>query len=199
MFSRLKFWNPKTQLNARQVYVNEPLPSAKLDKHGNPKQKYVSNKVITSKYSILTFIPKNLYEQFRRVANFFFLLLVVLQWFPEFATIEPVVAALPMFIIMGITSIKDGFEDFKRHVTDKSVNNRKTWTLGNWNNVNYAGTTTNSFINFIISLFGKKTSASEPVIIRESPEWKETLFKDVRVGDFIKLRNDDFIPAGRSK
>lgn len=195
MFSRLKFWRPrKPQLNARQVYVNEPLPQAKLDKNGNPKQKYVTNKVVTSKYNILTFIPKNLYEQFRRIANFFFLLLVVLQWFPEFATIEPVVAALPMFIILGITSIKDGFEDFKRHVTDKSVNNRKTWTLGNWKNVNYAGAASNS----IISFFNKKNPVSEPVG-RESPEWKETLFKDVRVGDFIKLRNDDFIPAGRSK
>ncbi|GES78958.1 phospholipid-translocating ATPase [Rhizophagus clarus] len=195
MFSRLKFWKPrKPQLNARQVYVNEPIPQAKLDKHGNPKQKYVSNEVLTSKYNIFTFIPKNLYEQFRRIANFFFLLLVVLQWFPEFATIQPIVAALPMFIILGITSIKDGFEDFKRHVTDRSVNNRKTWTLGNWKNVNYVNVTSNSFINLIISLFNKKTSVSKPVR-GENPEWKETLFKDVRVGDFIKLHNDDFIPA----
>ncbi|RGB34694.1 hypothetical protein C1646_701333 [Rhizophagus diaphanus] len=195
MFSRLNFWRPrKPQLNARQVYVNEPLPQAKLDNNGNPKQKYVTNKVVTSKYSIFTFIPKNLYEQFRRIANFFFLLLVVLQWFPEFATIEPVVAALPMFIILGITSIKDGFEDFKRHVTDRSVNNRRTRTLGNWKNVNYTGAASNSFINFIISLFNKKTPVGEPVG-GESPEWKETLFKDVRVGDFIKLHNDDFIPA----
>ncbi|CAJ0827941.1 13715_t:CDS:2 [Entrophospora sp. SA101] len=27
------------------------------------------------------------------------------------------------------------------------------------------------------------------------PEWKQTMFKNVRVGDFIKLFNDDFIPA----
>src|ERR1700733_10742326 len=103
MFARLKFWKSREpQLLARQVYVNEPLPPTQLDKHGRPKQKYVSNKVITSKYNIFTFIPKNLYEQFRRIANFFFLLLVVLQWFPEFETIEPIVAALPMFIILGI-------------------------------------------------------------------------------------------------
>src|SRR6266498_1489378 len=107
MFDRLKFWRPrKPQLLARQVFVNEPLSPVMLDKHGRPKQQYPTNKVITSKYNIFTFIPKNLYEQFRRVANFFFLLVVILQWFPEFATIEPVVAALPMFIILGITAIK---------------------------------------------------------------------------------------------
>jgi phospholipid-translocating ATPase len=201
MFNRLKFWRRKPQLLARQVFVNEPLPQAKLDKHGRPKQKYSSNKITTSKYNIFTFVPKNLYEQFRRIANFFFLLLVVLQWFPEFATIEPVVAALPMFIILGITAIKDGFEDFKRHVTDRSVNDRKIWTLGNWKNVNYAGESSNRFIDFITSLFSKKVvNTSKPVQKKGSekgPEWKKTLVKNVRVGDFIKLYNDDFIPAGR--
>ncbi|CAJ0755549.1 16631_t:CDS:10 [Entrophospora sp. SA101] len=131
MFDRCKHKSP---LLPRQVFVNEQIPSNNLDKNGRPKQ-YVSNKVKTSKYTVFTFIPKNLYEQFRRIANFFFLTLVILQWFPEFATISPVVAALPMFIITGITAIKDGFEDFKRHVTDRSVNNRKTWTLGNWINI----------------------------------------------------------------
>lgn len=198
MFDRLKFWRRKQQLLARQVFVNEPLPQAKLDKHGLPRQKYDSNKIITSKYNIFTFIPKNLYEQFRRIANFFFLLLVVLQWFPEFATIEPVVAALPMFIILGITSIKDGFEDFKRHVTDKSVNNRKTWTLGNLKNVNYPEGSSNRFIDFITSLFSKKIVKTNNQEKKKSPEWKQTFIKNVRVGDFIKLYNDDFIPAGRS-
>ncbi|CAG8468983.1 14292_t:CDS:2 [Funneliformis caledonium] len=195
MFDHLKFWRPrKSQLLARQVFVNEPLPAAKLDKHGRPKQLYVTNKVITSKYNIFTFIPKNLYEQFRRIANFFFLLLVVLQWFPEFATIEPVVAALPMFIILGITAIKDAFEDFKRHVTDRSVNNRKTWTLGNWTNVNYVDGTFTSSSNLMSSLFSKKTVVSKPEE-GKGPDWKQTMFMNVRVGDFIKLRNDDFIPA----
>ncbi|CAG8497060.1 14530_t:CDS:2 [Acaulospora morrowiae] len=191
MFERLKFWKPrKPVLLARQVFVNEPLPPSQLDKKGNPKQTYTTNKVTTSKYTLLTFIPKNLYEQFRRVANFFFLLLVILQWFPEFATINPVVSALPMFIIMGITTIKDGFEDFKRHVTDRSVNNRKTWTLGNWSNVNYPDRVS-SFFN-IFNRFNKST-VKKPK--SNGVDWQQTMFKDVRVGDFIKLYNDDFIPA----
>src|SRR5581483_1588463 len=151
MFDHLKFWKRKQQLLPRQVYANEPLPQAKLDKHGRPKQKYDSNKIVTSKYNIFTFIPKNLYEQFRRIANFFFLLLVVLQWFPEFATIVPIISALPFIIILSITAIKDGFEDFKRHITDRSVNNRKTWTLGNWKNVNYAEGSNLPFIDSITS------------------------------------------------
>lgn len=193
MLELLRFWkSKKPELQSRQVFVNEPLPPSQLER-GRPKQKYNTNKVTTSKYTLLTFIPKNLYEQFRRIANFFFLLLVVLQWFPQFITINPVLAALPMFIITSITAIKDGFEDFKRHVTDRSVNNRKTWTLENWKNVNYPNTSS-SFTN-ILSRFFKK-STEEAQINEGKVSWKPTMFRDVRVGDFIKLSNDDFIPAG---
>ena len=38
-----------------------------------------ANKVVTSKYNIITFLPFNLFEQFLRVANTYFLILVILQ------------------------------------------------------------------------------------------------------------------------
>ncbi|KAJ7303811.1 hypothetical protein DFH08DRAFT_721804 [Mycena albidolilacea] len=63
----------------RNVYVNTPLPRGELDSSGDPLVRYPRNKVRTTKYTILTFIPRNLWEQFRRIANLFFLTLVVLQ------------------------------------------------------------------------------------------------------------------------
>lgn len=36
------------------------------------------NKIKTSKYTLLMFIPKNLSEQFRRVVNFYFLIVTVI-------------------------------------------------------------------------------------------------------------------------
>jgi phospholipid-translocating ATPase len=30
---------------------------------------YTTNQVVTSKYTIITFLPRNLLEQFRRIAN----------------------------------------------------------------------------------------------------------------------------------
>lgn len=41
-----------------------------------------NNAITTAKYSVLTFLPKNLFEQFRRVANFYFLVMLLLQSIP---------------------------------------------------------------------------------------------------------------------
>lgn len=38
-----------------------------------------NNSVRTTKYTLLTFLPKNLFEQFRRIANFYFLISAAIQ------------------------------------------------------------------------------------------------------------------------
>lgn len=57
----------------RTVYVNENLPDEYRDHKGRvkPEHLYTPNQVITSKYTIITFLPRNLLEQFRRVANLY--------------------------------------------------------------------------------------------------------------------------------
>ena len=77
-YDRLANWNveslfartppPKTR---RSVFVNQDLPKDYFDEKGRPKKEhvYITNQVVTSKYTIVTFLPRNLLEQFRRVAN----------------------------------------------------------------------------------------------------------------------------------
>jgi len=59
----------------RTVFVNENLPDDYLDDKGKVKAQHVypTNQVITSKYTVITFLPRNLLEQFRRVANVYVL------------------------------------------------------------------------------------------------------------------------------
>ncbi|KAJ3218785.1 hypothetical protein HDU67_004033 [Dinochytrium kinnereticum] len=100
---------------------------------------FPSNKVRTSKYTIWTFIPKNLFEQFRSVANFYFTSLVILQIFPPFSQVSIVLTAAPIVFIIAVTAFKDGLEDMKRHKSDRSVNKSKTYLLTQpWMNVNFA-------------------------------------------------------------
>lgn len=101
-----------------------------------PKQKYATNKIKTTKYTILTFIPKNLFEQFHKLANFFFLVLVILQLFPVFEIVHWTIAAAPLTFIVGLTALKDAFEDYKRWRMDVNVNKRPVQIcegLTNWN------------------------------------------------------------------
>ncbi|PAV88963.1 hypothetical protein WR25_22769 [Diploscapter pachys] len=49
------------------------------DREYNSQFKYADNYIKTSKYNLITFIPVNLFEQFSRIANFYFLCLLILQ------------------------------------------------------------------------------------------------------------------------
>lgn len=124
----------------RSVYFNEPLPEQAFDHKGKPQYPwvYASNQVLTAKYTLYNFVFKNLLEQFRRVANLFFLLIVILQFFPQFTTINPGVSMLPLLAVLAITMAKDGYEDIKRHQSDRHINRLKVRTLtgGGWQNPN---------------------------------------------------------------
>ncbi|KAK7442780.1 phospholipid transporting ATPase [Stygiomarasmius scandens] len=114
----------------RNVYVNHPLAHSEMDQDGEPLARYVRNKVRTTKYTVVTFIPKNLYEQFRRVANLFFLTLVVLQLFPVFDAASGAIAVLPLAFILTVTAIKDAVEDYRRAQLDEEVNTSAVTRLG---------------------------------------------------------------------
>ncbi|KAF5313608.1 hypothetical protein D9611_010219 [Ephemerocybe angulata] len=129
---------PTTTAGARRnIYVNHPLSAMEIDHDGEPTVSYARNKVRTTKYTLLTFVPKNLYEQFRRVANLFFLTLVILQLFTVFGAPSGAIAILPLAFILTVTAIKDGIEDYRRGVLDEEVNNSASTKLdGGWRNVN---------------------------------------------------------------
>lgn len=126
----------KAQGVRRALYVNLPLPSDLLNHKGDPIVRYVRNKVRTSKYTIITFLPKNLFEQFRRAANIYFLALVIIQLFSIFGAPNAQIGMLPLLAILGMTAIKDGIEDWRRATLDNEVNNSAATKLGGWRNVN---------------------------------------------------------------
>jgi phospholipid-transporting ATPase len=47
--------------------------------NSHQEHKFSSNEVMTAKYNVITFLPKFLFEQFRRYANVFFLVIGLLQ------------------------------------------------------------------------------------------------------------------------
>lgn len=108
----------------RTIYVNHELPPQMLDTQTQkPVLSYPRNKIRTTKYTPVSFIPKNLLIQFSKVANTYFLLLVILGAFQVFGVASPGLAAVPLIVIVCITAAKDAFEDYKRGSSDTELNN----------------------------------------------------------------------------
>ena len=102
---------------SRVVYVNDP------DRHEEEGFRYPRNEVSTTKYSLVTFVPKSLFEQFRRVANFYFLVSGILTLTP-LAPYSAVSALLPLSVVITATMLKEGVEDWRRKQQDIELNNR---------------------------------------------------------------------------
>ena len=84
---------------------------------------YTGNMVSTTKYTVVTFLPKNLFEQFHRMANIYFLFIVVLNWVPAINSFDKEIAILPLILVLSTTALKDLYEDWQRHLSDRRVNN----------------------------------------------------------------------------
>jgi len=87
------------------------------------------NKISTAKYNVFTFIPKFLFEQFRRYANIFFLCIGLLQQIPGVSPTGKYVTIGPFCVVLLITAIKEIMEDLKRHNEDKKVNSSECEVL----------------------------------------------------------------------
>ncbi|KAL5568715.1 hypothetical protein UlMin_025290 [Ulmus minor] len=110
--------------DARLVYINDPAKT-------NESFEFARNYIRTAKYSILTFLPRNLFEQFHRVAYIYFLVIAVLNQLPQLAVFGRGASIAPLAIVLLVTAVKDAYEDYRRHRSDKIENNRLALVLVN--------------------------------------------------------------------
>ncbi|XP_022336873.2 phospholipid-transporting ATPase IF-like isoform X3 [Crassostrea virginica] len=115
----------------RTIYVdNKPSPSEGPEVAIHQHHHYPNNRVVSSKYTVWNFIPKNLFEQFRRIANFYFLCVGVIQLIID-SPVSPATSIAPLVFVVTVTAIKQGYEDWLRHKADNEVNNRKAFIVHN--------------------------------------------------------------------
>lgn len=120
---------------------------------------FCSNSISTSKYNIVSFVPKFLTEQFSKYANLFFLFTACIQQIPDVSPTNRWTTIAPLAVVLLASAFKEVQEDLKRHQSDAELNARQAKILTNQ------------------SIFTEK-------------KWK-----DIQVGDVVRLENDDFIPA----
>ncbi|CAK7325138.1 unnamed protein product [Dovyalis caffra] len=108
--------------DARLVYLNEPVKS-------NERYEFSGNSIRTSKYSAFSFLPRNLFRQFHRVAYIYFLIIAVLNQLPQLAVFGRGASIMPLAFVLSVTAVKDAYEDWRRHRSDRVENNRLAWVL----------------------------------------------------------------------
>ena len=92
---------------------------------------FKNNTISTTKYNIITFIPKALLLQFVRLANIYFLVCAILQCIPIISPLTPVTAVVPLVFVLSVSIIREGIEDYSRSVLDKQQNNEETTVYRN--------------------------------------------------------------------
>ncbi|KAG9449609.1 hypothetical protein H6P81_009574 [Aristolochia fimbriata] len=97
----------------RTIYCN--------DREANTIVRFKGNSISTTKYNVLTFLPKGLFEQFRRVANLYFLMISILSTTP-ISPVHPVTNVVPLSLVLFISLVKEAFEDWKRLQNDRVIN-----------------------------------------------------------------------------
>ena len=95
---------------------------------GFSQSSFAHNSIRTTKYTLLTFLPKSLFEQFRRLANMYFLSAAALST-TEMSPISPVLTVTPLAFVLTVSIVKEAIEDNRRRSQDNDINNRTTLVL----------------------------------------------------------------------
>ena len=100
---KLDIFKKKVISATRTVYVNQPVLNGEF--------KFHNNSIVTSKYNFIDFLPKALFIQFMRVANFFFLATAVIQSIPSISPLAPFSAIAPLALVLFISLIREFLDD----------------------------------------------------------------------------------------
>jgi len=88
----------------------------------SPGAVYPQNVIRNQKYSLWTFFPVTLYEQFKSFINFYYLILTLSQFIPVLSVGPIFTYAAPLAFVVGLSIAMEGYLDVKRMLRDREVN-----------------------------------------------------------------------------
>ncbi|KAI9820944.1 MAG: hypothetical protein M1832_003416 [Thelocarpon impressellum] len=135
-------------------------------------REYISNSIRSSRHTAWNFLPRQLFAQFSKLANFYFLCISILQLIPTLSTTGTFTTIAPLMFFVGISMAKEGYEDLRRHRLDKADNNRQT---------------------SVLRADSSPTDSSDSTANAQS--WTAIRWHEVSVGDIVRLKRDDATPA----
>lgn len=131
---------------------------------------YMDNTIRSSKYTVWNFVPRQLFAQFSKLANFYFLSVSILQMIPGLSTTGSFTTIVPLSFFVTLSMAKEGYDDFSRYRLDKAENNR------------------------IVTVLHVDDPAAS--VIGDGPKhWVTKKWREVLVGDIVRLVRNEAAPA----
>lgn len=140
---------------------------------------YIDNTILSSRYTLYNFLPRQLFAQFSKLANFYFLCVSILQMIPGLSTTGTYTTIVPLLFFVTISIAKEGYDDWRRYRLDKGENNRTAYVLHTQKSL----------------AAGANIVSSGGALTEGNAHWVETMWRDIRVGDIVRLTRNDAVPA----
>ena len=137
------------------------------------RKPYIDNKIRMGRYTVWKFLPLQLLAQFSKAANFYYLCISILQMLPGTSTTGRYTTLVPLMIFVGISISREGYDDLRRSWLDAEENNSIAYVL-------------------------RAQRANMPVEETgpaPAEVWAETKWRDIKVGDIIRVQRNQTIPA----
>ena len=162
--------------DGRHIHLHAPQPMIDERTH----QPYTSNWIRSTRYSAWNFLPRQLVDQFSKLANFYFLCVSILQMIPGLSTTGTYTTIVPLLFFVSISIAKEGYDDLRRYRLDKAENNNEAHVL-----------------RVSKSALKRRSTDAENSTLGSSGSlsWEPIKWQDIQVGDVVKLDRDSTAPA----
>ena len=134
---------------------------------GGPQEDtFCSNRAVTSRYTLLNFLPRIIYELLNpldKVANFYFLVVGLLQMVPAITITGGAPGTfMPLTFVLAVEALMRAIEDFTRHKSDRLTNEQMC----------------------------ERLSPADG-----AQRWEKVAWADLQVGDIVCVHNREAFPA----
>lgn len=163
--------------DGRHLDLDVSLNKAFIDERTG--RRYTDNLIRSCRYSLWNFLPRQLFAQFSKLANFYFLCVSILQMIPGLSTTGNFTTIVPLTFFVILSMAKEGYDDFRRHRLDKAENNQSVSVLQ---------TVKSNDVPVDVNNTARDRNSGQKI-------WVNTKWKDVNVGDVVKLARNEAAPA----
>ncbi|THV96834.1 phospholipid-translocating P-type ATPase [Aureobasidium pullulans] len=163
--------------DGRHIDLDASRKTTLLDERTN--KAYITNYIRSSRYTAWNFVPRQLFAQFSKLANFYFLCVSILQMIPGLSTTGTYTTIIPLLFFVALSMGKEGYDDLRRYRLDKVENNREA-----------------SVLHAYRPITSSEAQAEEGIARTEGPiHWAKTKWQNLQVGDIVRLERDEPVPA----